>query len=559
MSLRRRLYMMGLVGLAPVLAAGTWNEWSNRTLRETELRASLAEEAVYVASEFQRQLEGIQTLLQTLAVLPVLRGTAPITCDELFDQVRPQNPVLAALGATDRQGNVVCASDRTPGETLPPISDRSHFREAIKTLGPALGGYAYGRRTTQHVIHMAVPYNDREGNLTGVVFAAVSLDVIARRYDHSHWNSARVITVIDAEGTIIMRQPDYQRSVGQKIPADRWAQLRSYRQPGDYDEASSVDGVRRIVGFSPLSAEPVGMFIGIGVDREAAFAPLNKATLRSVLATVTALVLALSVAWIIARNLIGKPWSRTLRSAKLLRDGDLTARVDVIGRGEFADLAIAFNSVADRLVDALARKDLMLRELSHRVMNSLQVINSVLRMQERSACSEEAKAELRSAASRVQAVAMTYRRLHELNGSEAVDIGELTETLSSEIAQSLLPSPEDLDVHTEALLLPAPRAMSFALIANELLTNAAKHRSGVGKILVNLTNRSGTALFSVSNVHAPELGGPPPSGGFGSKMIKAMAADLNGKLHQTAGTSRFQILITFPIDEHPQDPLEATA
>lgn len=547
MSLRRRMYLMGFVGLAPLLVAGSWNEWSNHTLRERELRENLAVEAVNVAREYQRQLEGVQSLLQTLAVLPVLRGTSPITCDELFNQVRPQTPVLAALGVTDRDGNVICASDRTPGEMLPPIGDRFYFRRAMETQSPALGGYAYGRRTSRHVIHKAVPYKDAGGISAGVVFASISLDVIARRYDAPHWNASRVITVIDDEGTIIMRQPDYARFVGQKIAADRWAQLKSYRTPGYYDANSSVDGVRRIVGFSPLSAEQTGLFIGIGVDRDAAFAPLRAATWRSISATLAALLLAFGSAWIVARNLIGRPWRRILRAAKCLQEGDLTARVRLVGKGEFADLALAFNSVADRLVAALARKDMLLRELSHRVMNSLQVINSVLRMQERSASTDEAKSELRHAANRVQAVAMTYRRLHEMNGTEAVDIGELAEVLAAEIARSLLPRADQLDIDCSSQFITPHRAMSFALIANELLTNAAKY-GGEGKVVVRLRVVDGKVTFSVANafhqVHKPG----DQSSGFGSKMIKVMADELKGVLQQTVSGEEYETWVIFPVD-----------
>lgn len=549
MSLRRRMYVMGVVGLAPLLAAGTWNEWSNRALREAELRTSLVDEAVHVASEFQRQIEGVQSLLLTLSVLPAMREPAPNTCDELFNLVRPQNPVLAALGATDREGNVTCASDRQAGEALPPIGDRLHYRRAMETQRPALGVYAYGRRTARHVIHLAVPYNDTAGALAGVVFASISLDVIAARYDVPHWNASRVVNVIDAEGSIVMRQPQYGQFVGQKIVPDRWALLRSFRSPGNYEEVSSVDGVRRIVGYSPLGADPVGLFVGIGVDKAAAFAPLNAATLRSVLATLFALALAFGSAWIIARNLIGRPWRRTLRAARLLRQGDLTARVDVVGKGEFADLALAFNSVADQLVAALARKDMLLRELSHRVMNSLQVINSVLRLQERSATAEETKAQLRDAASRVQAVAMTYRRLHELNGTDAVDVGELAEAIASEIARSLLRSKDQLKIDCQSQLILPHRAMPFALIANELLTNAAKYGGEAAQIAVSLRVMDGQIVFSVANSAVTDDGPPKPVGGFGTKMIRAMVQDLNGDISQTVTDELFDMRVSFPVEE----------
>ncbi|WP_181313782.1 sensor histidine kinase [Phreatobacter cathodiphilus] len=553
------MYAMGVVGLVPLLAAGSWNEWSNRALREAELRTNLVEEATYVASEFQRQIEGVQSLLLTLSVIPVVRGTGVISCDQLFDLVRPQNPVLAAIGATDRQGNVICASDRQPGELLPPIADRPHFRKAMETRRPALGAYAYGRRTARHVIHVAVPYDDSAGTLAGVVFASVSLDVIARRHDLPQWNASKVITVIDGEGAIIMRQPDYARFVGQRIEDGRWNRLRSFTTPGNYDAVSSVDGVHRIVGYSPLNAEPLGLFVGIGVDKAAAFAPLNAATLRSLLATLVALALAFGTAWLVARNLIGKPWRRTLRAARRMKEGDLTARVAVIGKGEFADLAAAFNSVADQLVAALSRKDMLLRELSHRVMNSLQVIQSVLRLQERSATAEETRAQLRDAASRVQAVAMTYRRLHELNGTDAVDIGELAAAIAEEISRSLLQSKEQITVECQSRFISPQRAMPFALIVNELLTNAAKHGGNAAMIGLSLQVEGDVVALSVTNARSNDSSRARSGAGFGTRMIKAMVQDLAGNVRQVESVDLFETQITFPVadPQEVQDPQEA--
>jgi two-component sensor histidine kinase len=549
MTLRRRMYLLGAFGLAPLLAAGAWNEFGNRSLRERELRANLAQDATLVANEFQRQLEGTQSLLQTLAVLPVLRGTAPITCDELFNLVRPQNPTIAALGATDRQGNVVCASDRQPGEILPPIGDRVHFRRALETQGPALGVYAYGRRTAQHVIHLATPYKDGTGQIAGVVFAALSLDAIARRYDTAQWSSDRVLTVIDREGTILLRQPGYAQHVGQKIEPDRWLQLKGYTQPGYYDAVSSVDGVRRVIGFSPLSAEPAGIFVGIGVSRAAAFGPLNEATWRTLGATFIALILSFGSAWLIARNLIGKPWRRILKAAKLLEQGQLDARVRVVGSGEFAQLGYAFNTVADRLVAALARKDLLLRELSHRIMNNLQVITSVLHMQQRAAVQPETKKELQAAAGRVQAVALTYRRLHEIHGVEAVDVGELSSAIGQEIAVSLLARSDLLEIKCDRLMMPPERAMSFALITNELLTNAIKYGGGAqARVWLELRVEGETARLSVSNLaHASPTDSEPASpGGFGKTMIRAMVKELEGMETTAEVEGRYETVVVFP-------------
>lgn len=542
------MYLLGAVGLSPLLAAGAWNEFSNRSLREQELRANLVEEAKFVASEFHRQIEGMQSLLQALAVLPVMRGTAPITCDELFSLIRPQNPVLAALGATDRQGNVTCASDRQPGELLPSVADRPHFQRAMETDHPALGHYVFGRRTGQHVIHVATPYKDATGQTAGVIFAALSLDAIAKRYETPKWNRDRVLTVIDSTGTIIMRQPDHERHVGQKIAAERWSQLQAYRAPGYYDMQSSVDGVRRVIGFSPLNSEPVDVFIGIGISRDSAFAPLNAATWRTLLATLAAFILSFGSAWLIARNLIGKPWRRILRTAKALQRGQLDARVRVTGEGEFADLGQAFNTVADRLVAALERKDLLLRELSHRVMNNLQVINSMIRLQIRSAQHEETRGQLQDTAGRVLAVALAYRRIHAIHGVEAVDIGELASNVADEVARSMLKSQTQLKVDCVPLTLPPHRAMSFALITNELLTNAVKYGGGAdARIALVLSATPSIASLVITN-DVPDVPAPTDSGGgFGTMMIRAMVLELSGDMASDEQDKAYRVEVTFPL------------
>ena len=112
----------------------------------------------------------------------------------------------------------------------------------------------------------------------------------------------------------------------------------------------------------------------------------------------------------------------------------------------------------------------------------------------------------------------------------------------------MLKSPTQLKVDCIPLTLPPDRAMSFALITNELLTNAVKYGGGAdARIALVLSATPSIASLVITN-DVPDVPAPTDSGGgFGTMMIRAMVLELSGDMASDEQDKAYRVEVTFPL------------
>ena len=205
-------------------------------------------------------------------------------------------------------------------------------------------------------------------------------------------------------------------------------------------------------------------------------------------------------------------------------------------------------STETRLRETLAREEALLRqkdqlieqlavlsgESDHRLLNGLQMIVSLLRLQSGTSANAEAASQLAVAANRVATIGRIHQRLHDLDGVQTVAFKQYLEDLCGDFSTmlSLEERPERVVV-VEGIEIKLPTATGIPLgfIVNELITNAAKH--GKGRITVSLERNpeKGYAL-SVSNEGAPLPEGfdPAACNGLGMRIIRSFLERIGGEL-----------------------------
>jgi PAS domain S-box-containing protein len=141
---------------------------------------------------------------------------------------------------------------------------------------------------------------------------------------------------------------------------------------------------------------------------------------------------------------------------------------------------------------ALLQRELLLKELNHRVKNNLQMVSSLLNLQATRMSDPATKEQFRKAIDRVQAVGDIHARLYQGEQLGRIEFDEYLKDLCGRLRESMLDGKSIvLNVETEPVVLDIDRAIPLGLIVNELITNSIKHAfpdGAKGNISVHLTN-----------------------------------------------------------------------
>ncbi|MBX9698694.1 MAG: ATP-binding protein [Acetobacteraceae bacterium] len=186
---------------------------------------------------------------------------------------------------------------------------------------------------------------------------------------------------------------------------------------------------------------------------------------------------------------------------------------------------------------ALEAQALLLKEIHHRVRNSLQLVGSVVNLQLRSVDDAAARAALEDTSRRIRSIAALHGRLHQSDRLDAVELDRFLEELVDELRAGAPPGAA-LTLTTAARpLVPVGAAVTVALLLNELVANALKHaypNGAGGPVEVTLMPAADGRLTLAVRDHGrglpPGMAEPARPGSLGARLIAALAAQLRGTL-----------------------------
>jgi len=210
------------------------------------------------------------------------------------------------------------------------------------------------------------------------------------------------------------------------------------------------------------------------------------------------------------------------------------------------------------LATALAAKDVLLKEVHHRVKNNLQIISSLLNMQTELLADPAMIGIFRESQQRVQAMAMIHERLYGQDDVERLDFSDYVEGLAHDLffAYGVDSERVRLQLQLEPVSLDLNQAIPCGLILNELLTNSLKYafqEDQDGQISINLrsTNNSQVTLQVADNgIGLPEDFDPTTSNSLGLKIVTILTRQLRGTLNQKPAPGT-EFTLTFAIAVDP--------
>ena len=216
----------------------------------------------------------------------------------------------------------------------------------------------------------------------------------------------------------------------------------------------------------------------------------------------------------------------------------------------------------DRYAALAAEREVLLREVNHRVGNSLQIIASLLHLQANSATQDDVKAALTNAMGRVAAVAQVHRRLYTSHDLKSVVLNQYLDALLEDLRRSAEGNKMSrLTLKAEPIEIDPDRAVAIGIIVNELVMNAVKYAypDCAGAIHVELNAQNDDLLLSISDDGVGLNGkSDPRSTGMGQRIVSAMATKLEATVERDPNHAGTRIVVKFRRTKAPPNKPSAS-
>jgi two-component sensor histidine kinase len=248
--------------------------------------------------------------------------------------------------------------------------------------------------------------------------------------------------------------------------------------------------------------------------------------------------------------------SRTMQvNADLIQDQGntppmiLVAIKDITSRREVEDEKARLLEDTEKLLE---QQKTLLREMRHRIANSLQIIASILLLKASSVSSEETKSELRDAHQRVMSVAAVQSHLHDVEGIEQIDMGAYLTKLGAGLAASMIGPKQNIRIVVAADdgTLSTSQAVSLGLIATELIINAIKYafpteRSSARiRVTFEMAQSDWKLTVSDNGTGRIPVKTTKPKSGLGTALINALAKQLEAQISEVSTDKGLTVDVT---------------
>jgi len=198
---------------------------------------------------------------------------------------------------------------------------------------------------------------------------------------------------------------------------------------------------------------------------------------------------------------------------------------------------------------SLAEKEVLLREVHHRVKNSLQIVLSIISMEARRAVEPEVRNAYEGIRERVRAISLIHDRLYEMESERHMDLGDYLSELVSYLGEGYGEHPVQFEIKGGPVQLPMDFCLDIGLVVTELVINSYRHgqRAGTsGSIWVRLILDGQVLRLEVTDNGPgfPRDFLPDTANSVGFKIVSSLIRSRNGRL-QVSSDSGARVEVTF--------------
>lgn len=522
-------------------------------------KTALLSETLQAAS---KEREVIQKALGAAEGLASIMGSLDEErCSETMRSFVSNQDLYIFAGFVRADGQMNC---RSRGEERN-FSEWPNFQYVLNRDGPSIEVNPVGAVTGLPVMIVSHPVRRRDTPV-GIVSISIPIQVANKLLEESGETSGLKMAIINLDGDVIAATGGIEEApaflpvnVGtERLIARARQSFGAIDGSGEaryFAVASMIDDALILVGSWPTDA--------VINDENTLRARL--AVFFPVLMWVTGMAVAvLGLQRLVIRHV--KKLSSAMRQFALgdRRTGSL--ELDDPPE-EIASAQRAFNRMALIIADAESRRDedlrdkeVLLREVHHRVKNNLQLIASIMNMQSRNARSSETRTMLAGLQRRVRGLATLHRTLYTTPDMTTIDSAELIQTVVDDVSMLSADNKQTVKTNLTSFPLYPDQAVPLSMFIAEALTNAFKHAgadSGTShSIRVDLEQSDDFRIrMTISNIISSRRetsDSIEASEGLGNRLMTAFARQLDGTVETEVTETEFLIHLTFT--RHEFDP-----
>ena len=552
-GIRFRLGVALGFALAPILVLSALQSRAAYLEEVERTRTELVRTARASAADAQMRIDGAVIMLRTLRP-----ETIGLYCVPRLRQLVQDLDAYDALVHLGQNGRVTCASgDVRAADSL--IS-QPWFQRIRNGEDLVIDRAPDGVFSPNPALLAAIRSDRPLGAFDGVFLAVMPLDDLRPEAPAGVAIEGSQVALVDARGAVLTATDR------DAFPAGL---MGANHLTPELTEITDARGDRRIVTASPFANGDVHVVLSAPSQGLVAWAMGNAVgvfflpLLTWCLALLFVLVVTerVVVRWLLYLERIAGIYAKGRFNVRPVQARHGPAEIRNLGRtlDHMVDTIVARDA---SLRESLAEKDGLMREIHHRVKNNLQIITSLLNMQQRALKDPAARSAMNDTRQRITALALIYRALYQSENLKRVDVGRFLEDLVGQlIAQDSGRGPVvDTRVEAEALVVDPDKLAPIALWAVEAISNAQKHAfEGRGGVLkVRFKRGEEESVLEVEDDGPGARESERQGGGVGQTLMTAFARQLRGRAEILPSESGGVLArLTFPspeIDEPVVDP-----
>jgi two-component sensor histidine kinase len=429
------------------------------------------------------------------------------------------------------------------------VRDRAWFQEVVSTGGTTVSSRLMSAALNEPIIAFGAPLKNVDGKVAAVVGLGIRLAWLGSIGQESGLPPESAVYLLDREGEVLVATPRRGDEDVTALPAD--LDLLTILHGNERTlQAVGRDGVPRVYGTYSIGQGQ--LFTLLGLPRETLIGPLRRDLWIQIAVLCVVSIAGMVAALIGARPLVTRWTDKLTTAARSMDFGHLTAEAELRGApSELSELGETLRRMAARiqareseLQISLNQKQLMLREIHHRVKNNLQTVTSLLNLYARLPRGDEFKQAFADVQLRVNTLALVHRHLYESQDLQDIDFAPFMSNLCA-----LLQDGSGISSRRVRLISSIPsvrmngdRAVPLALLTTELVTNSFKHafpdgRSGTIRVELTVDDADNAALIVADDGAGPPPAEPAPQNRSPASMGRALIDAFTKQLGGTLSTS----------------------